>query len=192
MLNRFYDSPTAEPDLSCAESMEEPVIWAPMYATTIAPRLGALYFDDKKKLVLPGVWAGASVLISLTAFLVLTLAPIGRWMNQRRVSRSGATRFLAWLAATAAVAAVAVLGAAAFVTSETSDLALLFGLVPWAGYAAWLGLAAGLLGLLTLFAAFSARRRRRIPTGTMLGLILTGAAAIGLSSFMLAWGLAPF
>jgi hypothetical protein len=68
----------------------------------------------------------------------------------------------------------------------------MFGMVPWGRYGAWLGLAAGLLGLLTLIAAFRARRNGRIGTGSMLGFLLTGAAAIGLSSFMLAFDLAPF
>lgn len=192
MLNRFFDDPTAEPDLSCPASMEEPDLWAPMYTTSIATRLGALYFDDKKKLIAPGVWAGSSTLVSFGAFLVLSLAPFGRWLNGRRTSAAGTARVLAWLAATSSVAALAVFGAAAAATSEVSEVAMVFGLAPWARYGAWLGLAAGVLGLAAVISAFRARGRYRIPLGTMLGFALTGAAAVGLSSFMLAWDLGPF
>jgi len=192
MLNRFYDDPQAEPDLTCPASMEEPELWAPMYTTSVAPKLGALYFDDKKRLIAPGVWAGASILISVLSFLVLTFSPIGRWLNDRRSTSSGSARLWAWLASTCSVAALAILGAAVAATSEASELALLFGMVSWGRYGAWLGLAAGVLGLLTLIAAFRARRSDRIGTGSMFGFLLTGAAAIGLSSFMFAFDLFPF
>lgn len=192
MLNRFYDDPTAEPDVSCAQSMEEPDLWAPMYTTSLAPRLGARFFEDEKKLIAPAAWGGGSLVVSLLSFLVLTLAPIGRWANRRKPLSVGITRFLAWLTATCAVGAAAVLAAAAIVTSESSELALLFGLVPWAQYGAWLGVAAGLLGILTLFVAIATRRSRRVPFGTVLGFIITAAAAISLSAFMVTWDLAPF
>jgi hypothetical protein len=192
MLNRFYDEGSAEPDMSCPGSMEEPELWAPMYTTSLTPGLGALYFDDEKKLIVPGVWAGLSIFISLIAFLQLTLAPIGRKMNKQPAAHVGRTRFWAWLTATCSVAAVAVLGAAFAVTAQTSELAMLFGLVPWAKYSAWLGLLAGVLGLVTLVLVIKGRSKHRIPAGTLLGLVLTAAAAIGLSSFMYFWDLAPF
>ena len=69
---------------------------------------------------------------------------------------------------------------------------LIFGLVPWAKYGAWIGLFAGILGLATLLSTINARRRRSLPISTLLGFLLTGAAAMGLSSFMLMWGLGPF
>lgn len=192
MLNRFYDDPSAGPDMSCPESMEEPELWAPMYTTDFAPRLGAVFFEDKKKLVIPGAWGGGSILISLIAFLMLTLAPIGRWLNNRSASNVGRTRLWAWLTATCSVTAVAVLGAAVAVTAESSELAILFALVPWAKYGAWLGLVTGLLGLVTIIKAVKGRREHLVTTGSMLGFVLTGAAAIGLSSFMSLWGLGPF
>ena len=53
-------------------------MWAPMYVTTIAPRLAGMMIEDKKSLLLPGAWFGLSTLIVLIAFLNLTFAPIGR------------------------------------------------------------------------------------------------------------------
>ena len=50
MLNKFYDDPTAEPDLSCVEEMEEPQIYAPLYTSSVVPRLAVLAAEDKKKL----------------------------------------------------------------------------------------------------------------------------------------------
>jgi len=56
MLNKFYDNPTAEPDLGCVNSMEEPQIYAPLYVTNIGPRLIGVYAEDKEKLALPAAW----------------------------------------------------------------------------------------------------------------------------------------
>lgn len=192
MLNRFYDDPGAEPDMTCPESMEEPEIWAPMYVTGFVPKLGAAFFEDKKKLILPGVWGGLSLLISLVAFLSLTLAPVGRSLNNNQARNVGRTRFLTWLTATCSVAAVSIIGGAFVVTAQASELAILFSLVPWAKYGAWLGLIAGVLGIMTLISAFRNKTSYSIPSGTMLGYVLTGVAAIGLSSFMFFWELAPF
>lgn len=192
MLNRFYDDPAAEPDLSCAESMEEPGMWAPMYTTGLAPRLGARFFDDRKKLIAPAAWGGGSVLVGLLCFLVLTLAPIGRWLNRSQPAAAGPTRFLTWLTATTSVAAVAILGAAGTATARASETAMLFGLVPWARYGAWLGLAAGVLGIVTLVAVLAFRRKHGMPLGIVLGFIVTAAAAISLSAFMYTWDLTPF
>ncbi|MDH3603654.1 MAG: alpha/beta hydrolase, partial [Candidatus Tectomicrobia bacterium] len=192
MLNRWYDDPTAEPDMSCPESMEEPDMWAPMFVTGFVPRLGAIFFEDKKKLAGPGAWGGLSIVVSLIAFLMLSLAPLGRKMNSNAPANVGKARFWAWLTATSSVAAVAVLGAAFAATAEASQLAILFGLVPWAKYSAWLGLFAGVFGIITIVAAIRGKGRHQIPTGSMLGFILTGIAALGLSSFMYFWDLAPF
>ncbi len=192
MLNRFYDDPGAEPDLSCPQSMEEPELWAPMYTTDFAPRLGALYFEDKKKLAGPAAWACLSFLVSLLAFLILTLAPIGRRLNRNRPAPAGIARKLAWLTSALSVAAVVVIGAAAAATAEASETTLLFGLIPWARYGAWLGLAAGVFGLITLIVAIASRRRYRVPRGLTVGFALTGLAAIGLSTFLYFWGLGPF
>ena len=192
MLNKFYDNPTADPDLGCVKSMEEPQIWAPMYTTNIGPRLLAVYAEDKKKLALPAAWAGSSILILLIAFLVLSFAPLTRWIDKRQAASVGRARGFAWLSATVSMAAIGVIGGAVAVTAEASEMLLVIGLVPWAKYGAWLGLLAGVLGLVTLLTTVNARRHGSLPIGTVLGLLLTGTAAIGLSSFMLMWGLGPF
>jgi pimeloyl-ACP methyl ester carboxylesterase len=192
MLNMFYDNPSAEPDLACVGEMEEPRIWAPLYVSRIVPRLLALMAEDKQKLAVPGGWAGASVLITLVAFLVLTFSPPIRWLDGRRPIKAGAARLAAWLAATASVAAVGIVGAAAAVTAEASEIMPLFGFVPWARYGAWCGVAAGVLGLLTLLATYRARRERGLPGSRVVGFALTGLAAVSLSAFMLFWGLGPF
>jgi pimeloyl-ACP methyl ester carboxylesterase len=192
MLNKFYDDPTVEPDLGCTEEMKAPQIFAPLYVTRIAPRLLVLLSEDKKKLAIPGGWAGGSVLVTLVAFLVLTFAPLGRLLDGRPSSRAGIARFTAWLAATASVAAVGIFGAAAAVTAKASEMLPLFGLVPWARYGAWCGLAAGVLGLLTLLATVRARREQGLPGSHAAGFFLTGVAAVSLSAFLLFWDLGPF
>jgi pimeloyl-ACP methyl ester carboxylesterase len=192
MLNKFYDEPMTEPDLTCVEEMEEPRIWAPLYVSRIVPRLAALQAEDEKKLALPGGWAGSSVLISLIAFVVLTFAPMLRWLDGRRSIRAGGARLMAWLAANASVAAAGVFAAAIAVTAEVSETTLLLGLVPWARYGAWSGLAAGVLGLLTLWFTARARRQQGLPGSRVAGFALTGLAAVSLSVFLLLWDLGPF
>jgi len=192
MLNKFYDNPAAKPDLSCVDEMEEPQIWAPLYVSRIVPRLLALMSEDKKRLAIPGAWAGVSVLVTLIAFLVLTFSPPIRWLDGRRPIKAGAARVIAWAAAAASVAAAGIIGAAVAVTAEASEIMPLFGFVPWARYGAWCGLAAGFLGLLTLLATYRARREQGLPGSRVVGFTLTGIAALGLSAFMLFWDLRPF
>jgi len=192
MLNAFYDHPTLEPDLGCVEEMEQPQMWAPLYVSRVVPRLMLLVSEDKKKLAIPGSWAGGSVLIVLVAFLVLTFGPPIRWMDGRRGARAGGARVIAWLASTASVAAVGIVGAAVAFTAEKSEMLPFFGFVPWAVYGAWCGLAAGILGLLTLLATYRARREQGLSGSRTVGFGLTGLAAIGLSAFMLFWDLGPF
>ena len=75
-------------------------------------------------------------------------------------------------------------------TAENSELLLMFGFMPLAHYGAWLGALAGVLGVISVLVTI-----RSSGTGlgflAFFGLLLTGIAAIGLSSFMWWWGLAP-
>jgi pimeloyl-ACP methyl ester carboxylesterase len=192
LLNKFYDDPSTEPDLGCVGDMEEPEFWAPMFATDIGPRLLAAYSDDKQKLIVPAMWLGGSALLCLLAFLILTFAPLLRWIDNRKAPDTGRARGWAWLAATLSVASMAVLGAAFATTSEASELLLMFALAPPAAHGAWLGLLAGVLGTVTLIATLRARWRQPMPIGTFLGLLLTGTASVAFSAFLLTWGLGPF
>jgi pimeloyl-ACP methyl ester carboxylesterase len=192
MLNKFYDNPTAEPDLSCVEEMEEPLIWAPFYTTAIAPRIAGMMVEDKKSLLLPGAWFGLSTLVVLIAFLNLTFAPIGRRIDRRRACDTSGARFYTWLSATLSVVALCIFGAAFAATAEAAEMLLIFGLVPWASFGAWSGFFAGIIGLFALVRIVQAHMAKRLPFGTLLGLSLTGLAAVALSLFMLLWGLGPF
>lgn len=192
MLNKFYDNPGAEPDLSCVDEMEAPEMIVPIFESSAVPRLLILAEQDKKKLALPGAWLGSSVLISLLAFLVLTFSPLIRLAEGRPAILAGAARTWAWLAACTSVAAVAILGAAIGMAADTAEILPLFGFMPWAVYGAWAGLAAGVLGLLTVWATFRARKLYSLPGSRVIGFTLTGLAAMVLSAFLLAWDLGPF
>jgi pimeloyl-ACP methyl ester carboxylesterase len=192
LLNKFYDNPGAEPDLSCVDEMEEPKIWAPMFTTNIAPRLMVMLTEDKKALAIPGIWAGASILISLIAFLQLTFLPLGRKIDGVMAADTAGARAFAWLAALLSVAAISILGAAVAVTADASELMLIFGLVPWAKFGAWSGVLAGVVGLVTIGMTIRAQLKIGLPIGTLLGFLLTGGAAVGLGSFLIVWGLGPF
>jgi hypothetical protein len=190
MLNKFYDDPTAKPDLGCVEEMKEPKVFAPLYTSTAAPRLLVMLAEDKKQLAVPAAWAGSSVLVSLIAFLVLSFRPLLRRFDGRPAEQpaTGAVRLIAWLAATASVASIAIFAAAITLTTKASELLPLLGFVPWARWGAWLGLVAGVLGLLTVVVAV---RSQHVPRSRRLGFALTGLAALSLALFLYCWDLGP-
>ncbi len=192
MLNKFYDDPTAEPDLSCVDEMEAPDFFVPLYTTSIAPRLGLIAIEDKKALAGPAAWGGLSILVILIAFIFLSVAPIGRLIDGRQAADASGARWAAWLAAFFGTATIAIFGAAVAVTYEASEMLLLFGLVPWAQLGAIAGVVAGLAGIAAIALTILARLMRKLPIGTLVGLLLTGAAAMGLSSFLMYWDLGPF
>jgi hypothetical protein len=192
MLNAFYDDPTADPNLSCVDEMEVPKIYAPLFTTSIGPRLMVKAIDDKKSLIAPGIWAGTGILIPVIGFLVLTVAPIGRRIDQRSPAPAGWARVTTWLAAFLVVLSAAVLGAAIGVTYKASEVLLLFGLVPWARWGALAGLLAGIAGIGAVVLTVRAQMTQKLPIGTLLGFLLTGLAAISMSVFLIFWGLGPF
>jgi pimeloyl-ACP methyl ester carboxylesterase len=192
MLNAFYDNPTAEPDLSCLDEMEMPDVHAPLFTTSIVPRLVVKAAEDKKSLIGPGIWAGSSMLIPVIGFLVLTFAPIGRRIDKRPPAPAGWARVTSWLAALFGVISVAVFGAAFAATYKASEVLLFFGLVPWAKWGALAGLLAGIAGIAAVVRTVRAHMSQKLPIGTLLGFLLTGLAAISMSVFLIAWGLGPF
>jgi pimeloyl-ACP methyl ester carboxylesterase len=192
MLNAFYDNPSAEPDLSCVDEMAAPKIYAPLFTTSIGPRLLVKAMEDKKSLIGPGIWAGASIFIPVFGFLVLTVAPIGRRIDKRSPAPAGWARLTTWLAAFFVVISIAIFGAAIGVTYKSSEILLLFGLVPWAKWGALAGLLAGIAGLASVVRTVNAHVSQKLPIGTLLGFLLTGLAAISTSVFLIVWGLGPF
>jgi pimeloyl-ACP methyl ester carboxylesterase len=192
LLNLFFDDPKADPDLSCVDEMEAPEFYVPLYTTGIAPRLLLIAVEDKKKLAAPAAWGGASLIISLIAFIVLSLAPIGRLVDKRQPVNVSGARWLAWLAATFATAAAVIFGAAVALTADASELLVLFGLVPWAWYGAVAGLLGGLFGIAVIVLTVRSRMKGKLPIGTLTGFLITGIAAVGLSAFLFYWDLAPF
>ncbi len=191
MMTKFFDDPTAAPDKRCATDMQMPDVWAPFFATKIAPKMMAIS-DEPKKLAIPAVWGGLSALVSLIAFVFLTFAPLVRIADGRRAERAGLARVMAWVASTLAVGGLAVVGAAAAATSKASEVVLFFGLVDWGVWGAWALLAGGIAGILTILVAITSRSTYLTPKASTLGFILTGLAAVGLGSFAMFWGLSPF
>lgn len=187
LLNLFYDDPTAEPDLSCVDEMEAPEFYVPLYTTGIATRLGLIAIEDKKALAGPAAWGGISIIISVFAFLYLSLAAIGRRIDKRQPVDVAFARWSAWLAATFATIGIAVIGIATAVTVDASEILLLFGLVPWAWWGAFAGKIAGIFGVVAIVLVIRVRLQRTLPIGTLVGFLMTGLAAVGLSSFMLYW-----
>jgi pimeloyl-ACP methyl ester carboxylesterase len=192
MLNALFDDPTAEPDLSCVDEMEVPKIYAPLFTTSIGPRLIVKATENKKSLVGPGIWAAASILIPVIGFLVLTVAPIGRRIDKRSAAPAGWARVTTWLAAFFVVISLAVFGGAIGATYKASEILLLFGLVPWAKWGALAGLLAGIAGIAAVVRTVHAHLNQRLPIGTLVGFLLTGLAAISMSVFLIFWGLGPF
>ena len=192
LLNLFFDDPNGEPDLSCVDEMEAPRFFVPLYTSDVGPRLLLLAVEDEKKLAAPGAWAGTSIIISFIAFIWLSVAPLGRRIDKRQPVNVSGARWSAWLAATFATAAAAIFGAAIAVTVDTSEILVVFGLVPWARIGAVAGLLGGIFGIAAVAFIIRERRKGKLPIGTVVGFLLTGIAAVGLSTFLLYWDLGPF
>jgi pimeloyl-ACP methyl ester carboxylesterase len=192
MLNAFFDDPKAEPDLSCVDEMEAPDFYAPLFETTIGPRLMVKAAEDKKQLVGPGIWAGASILLPLAGFLVLTFAPVVRRLEKRRAALAGRARLTVWLAALLVVVSVSIFGAAIAVAARNFEALFLVGLVPWARWGALAGVLAGFAGIAAVVSTVRAHRRESLPFGSLVGFILIGLAAVTFSVFLVVWGLGPF
>ena len=169
-----------------------PKIYAPLFTTSIGPRLIARTAEEKKKLIAPGIWAATSILTPFIGFLVLTVAPIGRRIDGRSAAPAGWARVTTWMAALFAVLSVSVFGAAIGATYKSSEVLLLFGMLPWAKGGALAGLRAGIAGVVAVVRTLRAHLRQRLPIGTLLGFSITGLAAISLCVFLFAWGLGPF
>ena len=191
LLNKFYDDPTAPPDLSCVDEMEAPEFIGPLYQTSFTTRMAVLALEDKDDLPKVGVWAGLSATPVLLGFFVLTFAPLVRRIEKRKPAPAGRARVATWGAAFFGTSAMAVIGAAIGVSAELSELILLLGMVGWGVLGAWSGILAGLFGIAAVVLSISARREHALPTGTLVGFLLTGLAAVSLSAFMLYWGLTP-
>ena len=190
MMNKFFDDPTAPPDLTCVDEMEPPE-FVSLYHTSIVPRMAVLAMENKEDLPKVGAWAGVSVLGVLVGFIVLTFAPLVRRLENRKPAASNGARIASWGASFAAVASLAIFGAAAGVTYQISEVTLIFGLVGWAALGAWLGVLAGILGIVAVVMTVMARRNLALPIGSLLGFIITGVASVSLSLFLMVWGLRP-
>ena len=191
LLNKFYDDPTAEPDLGCVDEMEVPEFMGSLYRSSAAPRLAVLALEDKEKL--PGVasWAGVSVLGVIIGFLVLTFAPLVRRVEKRQAVPAERARIATWASSAFGIASLAIFGAAAAASYELSEMMLIFGMVGWASFGAWAGVLAGLAGVLALVLSVLARRNVALPLGTLAGFVITSLAAVSLSVFLMVWGLGP-
>jgi hypothetical protein len=192
MLNAFFDDPSARPDLGCVEEMAAPEFYAPLFTTSLGPRLMVRAMEDKKSLVGPGVWAGLSILIPLIGFLVLTVAPLGRRIDKRDAAPASGARAMTWLASCLVVISIGILGSAIGVTYKVFEELLLLGLVPWARFGALAGPLAGAAGLAAVVLTVRAHRRQRLPVGTLLGFLLIGLAATSCSVLLVYWDLGPF
>jgi pimeloyl-ACP methyl ester carboxylesterase len=191
LLNKFFDDPAAEPDLSCVDEMEVPEFLGSLYRTSAGPRFAVLAMERKEDLPKVAIWGGASVLIVLIGFLVLTFAPLVRRLEKRRPVPAEGARLATWAAAAFGTAALAIFGAAAGASYKLSEMLLVFGMVSWATYGAWSGVLAGLSGVLALVLAVKARRSAALPVGTLAGFVITSLAAVSLGIFLVVWDLGP-
>lgn len=192
MLNAFYDDPRAEPDLGCVEQISAPDFFAPLFTSSLGPRLMVRAMGNSRGLIAPGIWAGLSIGIPLIGFLVLTLAPLGRRIDGRRAAPASDARGMTWLASGLVVLSVAILGSAVGVTYGAFQELLLLGMVPWARFGALAGPLAGVAGLAAVALTLDAQRRKRLPVGTLVGFLLTGLAAVSFSALLIYWDLGPF
>jgi hypothetical protein len=198
VLTAFFDNPDpAALDATCLEEGVARPEYLDLFQTNAIRRAGIIAAEDRKMLVGPGVWAGASLLVLLVAFFAYPIGWLGRAIDRSAVRdpgvQAGGVRGVAWLAALSGLGFAGLMGFAGYQASEISTYALLTGLAPLAGIASWLSVIAGLCGLLAIIGVWRARSaRNRLRVGTLAGVTLTGLAALSLAVFAFAWDLAPF
>ncbi len=195
-LTDFFDNPDPQSvDRSCAEGMEKPTFSGPLFLTDAPARIATMAGADTASLVVPAVWGGLSAAILVLAALIYTVAPVARLINQPDLGREAVptrmARPLAWLTAVAGAASAVGLAVMIGLTFDANEALLLFGILPLGEHFLWPGLAAGVLGFVLLIVTYFSRRRTALPIGTLLGLILTGLAAIALALFYVSLGLLP-
>ncbi len=190
-LTKFFDAPEAVVDRTCPDSLKAPDFSGKLYRTDGVLNLAATFAEDPKALTVPALMFGVSALFLLVSFVVYTLAPVARLINRDSPPPTFGARPLAWATALLGVTAASGLGAAVAMTFEANEILVLGGLLGWARWFAIAGFLAGLGGLGAIALAARARVQRDLPVGTLLGLLLTGAAGIGLAAFLLSNGFGP-
>jgi len=190
-LTAFFDAPDAAVDKSCPESLKAPKFSGKLYRTDGLLNLGARFGEDPKLIAGPALLLGVSGLVLIIAFVVYTLAPLARLINRDAPPQTLGARPLAFATALLGSAAIGGLGAAIAMTVEANEMLILGGLLGWARWFALAGFLAGLGGLGVIVLAVRARLQRDLPVGTLLGLVLTGAAGAGLAAFLIMNGIGP-
>lgn len=195
VMTAFFDDPSADLDASCLEEG----VPAPEYAEymlTLAPlKAIAMGGDDPKKLAPSGLWAGGSLIVLLGFALLTPLGFFARVIDGRPAedlaANAGLASFAGFLTSLAGLGGMGLIGYGAYQASEISETSLLAGFAPPAAGGGYLLMAAGLFGLATLLALFARLRGGTLRIGSLLGLLLTGAAGLSLSAFAFVWGLLP-
>ncbi|XBQ17087.1 MAG: alpha/beta fold hydrolase [Oceanicaulis sp.] len=197
VLNAFFDDPDpAALDASCLEEGVAAPVYLDLAATDGPIKLAAKAADDPKKMVVPGAWAGASLLVLLLGFVMIPAGAAARLVDRQPATEIkadlAAARWLGWLAAIAGLGFAALTGYGLWATSEVSMIAVIGGLHPDAAAAPWLALAVGVLGLLTLISLVMRRASGgSIRIGSLIGLVLIGVAAVALAAFAFVYDLGP-
>lgn len=198
VLNAFFDD--RDPAALDASCLEEGVP-APDYLSFTPTRapviLGAAADADPKALIVPGVWAGAPLLVLVLSLVLIPFGFLARLVDRQPATELKADlalpRLLAFLTAGTGAGFAALTGYGLYAASEVSMLALIAGLHPAAAATPWLALATGVLGLLVLITLV--RRRMAdgpVRFGSLTGLGLIGLCGLALAAFALAYDLGPF
>jgi len=198
VLNAFFDNPDpAALDASCLEEGVAEPSYITVFSTGAILRAGLMAEDDPKTLAPAILWFGLPTFILLISFFAYPFGLFARLIDGQPVQmlggETGGARALAYLASILGLAFPVMLGIGGYELSEISQVAMLAGLSETAALGAWAGLVAGLAGLAALLILWRTQfTDGRIRIGTLLGITLTGGAAVALAAFGLAWDLAPF
>jgi len=197
VLTAFYDAPDVDAlDATCLEAGVDAPVY-PRFMSIDAPlKLLALAPGAPQSFILPGAWAGLSLLVLLLTALLTPLGFLARVIDRNPASElaadTGGARLAAWFTALAALVGVGLLAAGGYAAYEITPLALIAGLLGPAWTGAWMLLAAGALGVLTLVLLVRAVGASQVRIGTLAGFALTGIAGIAIAAFALIFGITPF
>lgn len=195
VLNAFFDDPTAEVDARCLEEGVEPPEYLRYHRSTALLQAASVFLEEPKQLLVPGIWAGTSLAVLAIAVFAVPLGFLARLVDRQRArglkATSGGARLMAFLAAASAVGGVAVLSYGGYEAYELSELSLIAGFAPPGWVGAWLLVASGAFGILTLLLLIKRLGTGALRIGSLIGLALTGLAAIAFSLFAIVWNLTP-
>lgn len=199
VMTDFFDNPVQDLsalDASCLEKGPEPPKFVTYLQSRATLKLAGMAIEDEKSLIAPVIYAGTLIFTLLAALIAIAFGVIARRFagTSTYLPNPGParTRVLGFSSAFSSLLGVSLIGAGAAAAMEISEISLLAGFAPPAKLGSIFAMLGGLLGFVTIALALTTKSQRSLRWRTLIGLPLTGLAAILLAILLIRWDLAPW